>query len=51
LEILEIPIPPISMQNQFATKIKSIEKQKSLINQSIDDVQQLFDYTMDKYFV
>lgn len=50
LEILEIPIPPLSMQNQFATKIESIENQKTLINQSIGDVQQLFDYTMDNYF-
>ena len=41
---------PISIQNQFAAKIESIENQKILINQSLLDVQQLFDYTMDKYF-
>ena len=45
-----LPIPPIEFQNQFAIKIESIENQKALINQSIGDVQQLFDYTMDKYF-
>jgi type I restriction enzyme S subunit len=45
-----IPIPPLYLQNQFSKRIKSIEKQKTLINQSIGDVQQLFDYTMDKYF-
>ncbi len=42
--------PPLALQTQFATKIQIIEKQKELINQSIADVQQLFDYTMDKYF-
>lgn len=45
-----IPIPPISLQTQFAEKIEAIEKQKALINQSITDTQLLFDYTMDKYF-
>jgi type I restriction enzyme S subunit len=47
---IKIIIPPKSVQTLFATKIESIEKQKTLINQSIGDVQQLFDYTMDKYF-
>ena len=41
---------PIGLQNLFAKRIESIEKQKELINQSISEVQQLFDYTMDKYF-
>lgn len=41
---------PLRLQTQFAEKIKHIEKQKALIQRSIDDVQQLFDYTMDKYF-
>lgn len=42
--------PPLSLQNQFAEKIEAIEQQKELINQSITNVQLLFDYTMDKYF-
>jgi type I restriction enzyme S subunit len=45
-----IILPPISIQDNFIRKIESIEKQKQLINQSIAGVQQLFDYTMDKYF-
>jgi len=45
-----IILPPISIQSNFIGKIESIEKQKELINKSIDDVQQLFNYTMDKYF-
>ena len=47
---LIVPIPPLSLQQSFATKIESIEKQKAAINQSIAETQRLFDYTMDKYF-
>ena len=46
----EIPVPPLSLQQSFAAKIESIEKQKAAINQSIAETQRLFDYTMDKYF-
>lgn len=46
-KVIETPLP---LQTQFAKKIKHIEQQKALIQRSIDDVQQLFDYTMDKYF-
>ena len=45
-----IPFPPIVLQHQFAERIEAIEAQKELINQSIKEVQLLFDYTMDKYF-
>lgn len=47
---LSIPFPPLPLQHSFATKIESIEKQKSAISQSIAETQKLFDYTMDKYF-
>lgn len=47
---ITLGLPPISLQNQFAEKIKAIDQKKSLINQLITDVQLLFDYTMDKYF-
>ena len=43
-------VPPLLLQTQFAEKIKHIEQQKALIQRSINNVQQLFDYTMDKYF-
>lgn len=46
----EIPVPPLALQQTFAAKIKSIEKQKAAINKSIEETQKLFDYTMDKYF-
>lgn len=50
LEKIEIPFSPILLQNKFARQIELIEVQKELINKSIDEVQHLFDYTMDRYF-
>lgn len=50
LKNMDVVFPELDIQNQFASKIESIESQKSLITQSIAEVQQLFDYTMDKYF-
>lgn len=45
-----ILLPPLDMQQSFAKKIEAIEKQKELINQSIKEVQLLFDAKMDYYF-
>ena len=47
---LDIPLPPLALQQSFAEKIQSIEKQKEAIRASIADTQKLLDYTMDKYF-
>lgn len=46
----EIPVPPLALQQSFAAKIESIEKQKTAISRSITETQKLFDYAMDKYF-
>ena len=43
-------LPPLDLQQTFATKIESIEQQKDTIVKSIAETQKLFDYTMDKYF-
>lgn len=45
-----ILLPPLDLQQSFAKKIEAIEKQKELINQSIKEVQLLFDAKMDYYF-
>lgn len=50
LKDIMVILPPIVLQQTFATKIESIEKQKAAISQSIAETQKLFDYTMDKYF-
>ena len=47
---LPIIVPPLALQQSFAKKIQSIEKQKETIRASIADTQKLLDYTMDKYF-
>ena len=50
LRQFSVILPPLSVQQEFAEKVESIERQKALIRQSIDEVQTMFDYTMDKYF-
>ena len=41
---------PITLQQDFASKIESIEKQKELIAQSIKEAETLFNSRMDYYF-
>jgi len=50
LRELKVPLPPLTLQQQFAEKISAIEAQKELVKQSIAETQALLDYTMDKYF-
>lgn len=45
-----IPLPPLSLQQSFAAKITTIEKQKSLIKQSIAEAETLLASRMDYYF-
>ncbi|MBQ3629279.1 MAG: restriction endonuclease subunit S [Bacteroidaceae bacterium] len=45
-----VPLPPLSLQQSFASKIEAIERQKALVQQSIVETKTMFDYTMDKYF-
>ena len=45
-----IIIPPLSLQQQFASKIEAIEHQKELIKKSIKEVETLFNSRMDYYF-
>lgn len=50
LLIIPIPLPPLSLQQQFANKIELIEKQKELIKQSIKETETLFNSRMEYYF-
>lgn len=50
LKKIDIPIPPIALQQAFAEKVEAIEQQKELINQSLREVQTLFDSRMDYWF-
>ena len=49
-KLFNIPLPPLSLQQEFAAKIEAIEKQKSLIQQSIKETETLFNSRMDYYF-
>lgn len=45
-----IILPPLSLQQEFASKIEAIEKQKELIKQSLSETETLFKSRMDYYF-
>ena len=51
-EMASIPfiVPPINLQNQFASKIEAIEAQKKLVEASIADLETLFASRMDFWF-
>ena len=46
----QISLPQTSLQQEFASKIEAIEKQKELIKQSIAETETLFNSRMDYYF-
>lgn len=50
VRLLPIILPPISLQQEFADKVEAIERQKTLIQQSIVETQTLFDGRMDYWF-
>lgn len=45
-----LPLPPLSLQQQFAERIEAIEKQKALVQASIAETETLFNSRMDYYF-
>ena len=47
---LIVPLPPLTLQQSFASKIEAIEQQKALVQQSITEVETLFNSRMDYYF-
>ena len=50
IKSFRIPLPPLSMQQSFARKIDAIEKQKTVVQDEITQLQALLDSEMDKYF-
>ncbi len=50
LNEIQVALPPLSLQQEFASKIESIEKQKELIKQSLSETETLFNSRMDYYF-
>lgn len=47
---INIIVPPLTLQQEFADKIEAIEKQKALIKQSITQTEELFNSRMAYYF-
>lgn len=47
---LDVLLPPLPLQQEFAKKIETIEKQKELIRKSIGEVETLLASRMQEYF-
>lgn len=50
LQNIKIYIPPIELQNKFAEFVKQIDKQKFEIENSLKEMQELYESLMEKYF-
>ena len=50
LKTIEVPVPPLSLQNRFANFVQQIDKAKSIAKQQIADLQELLDSKMQQYF-
>ena len=47
---LNINIPPLSLQNEFANFVQQVDKSKVAVQKSLDETQKLFDSLMQEYF-
>ena len=47
---VQIIVPPIELQNQFADFVKQVDKSKLAVQESLEKTQQLFDSLMQEYF-
>ena len=50
LSKLMIPVPPIDVQQKFASQIEAIEKQKAILREQLADAEQLIAERMQYYF-
>lgn len=50
VEEYKIILPPIELQNEFASFVQQVDKSKVAIQKSLDETQILFDSLMQKYF-
>lgn len=47
---LSIPLPPLPLQQEFASKIEAIEAMKADTKKSLEKAEELFNARMDYYF-
>lgn len=50
LNSLNIPLPPLDLQQQFADFVAQIDKSKATVQKALDETQLLFDSLMQQYF-
>ena len=50
LATLDIPMPPLELQEQFAAFVKQTDKSKVVVQKALDEAQTLFDSLMQQYF-
>ena len=50
LGTLIVPIPPLELQNRFADFVQQVDKSKSVIQKSLDELEILKKSLMQKYF-
>jgi type I restriction enzyme, S subunit len=50
LKKINLPVPPLKLQNQFAQIVENIEAQKALVKQSLQKSEDLFNGLVQKAF-
>ena len=50
LETFLVPLPPLALQQEFASKIEAIESMKAKVRQSLKEAETLFNSRMDYFF-
>ena len=50
LKGIDVLVPPIELQNQFADFVKQVDKSKLIVQKELDETQLLFDSLMQEYF-
>ena len=50
LETLDIPVPPLELQQQFASFVQQIDKSKFVVQKSLEKAETLYKSLMQEYF-
>ena len=50
LSAIDVPLPPLELQNRFAEFVQKTEQAKTIVKQQIADLQELLDSKMEEYF-
>ena len=50
MKMLNVTVPPIGVQEQFASFVNQVDKSKVVVQKALDEAQLLFDSLMQKYF-